>query len=158
VALQVGVTVLPQPGHWPGQLEVVLGGIALVGLGSGLYLSTDPGSGPRDGWMTGVHQRTGWPVARVRLGIEISVLTLGWLLGGTVGLGTVLFAVLIGPAVAQGLAIARVVGTVPGAPPVPDTSQDEFPSSTPEVTWSARSWAVVTARGRAIRTHASPRD
>ena len=126
VALQVGVTVLPQPGHWPGQLAFVLGGIALVGLGSGLYLTTDLGPGPRDGWMTGVHQRTGWPVARVRLGIEISVLTLGWLLGGTVGLGTVLFAVLIGPAVAQGLAIARVLGAVPGGPE-PDTSQDEFP-------------------------------
>jgi uncharacterized membrane protein YczE len=126
VALQVGVTVLPQPGHWPGQLAFVLGGIALVGLGSGLYLTTDLGPGPRDGWMTGVHQRTGWPVARVRLGIEISVLTLGWLLGGTVGLGTVLFAVLIGPAVAQGLAIARVLGAVPGGAE-PDTSQDEFP-------------------------------
>jgi hypothetical protein len=66
--------------------------------------------------MTGLHLRTGWPVARVRLGIEVAVLALGWLLGGTVGLGTALFAVLIGPAVAQGLAVAGVAGGTPTTP------------------------------------------
>ena len=76
--------------------------------------------------MTGLHQRTGWPVGRVRLGIEVSVLFVGWLLGGTVGLGTVLFSVLIGPAVAQGLAVARAIGTVPGGA-AGVTPNDGFP-------------------------------
>ena len=116
VALQVGVAVIPEPTAWPAQLFLVLLGIAMIGLGSGLYLTTNLGPGPRDGWMTGLHVRTGWPVGRVRLGIEVVVLAVGWLLGGTVAeLGTVLFAVLIGPAVAQGLAIAGAVGGVRGS-------------------------------------------
>jgi uncharacterized protein len=114
VALQVGVALIPAPDAQLAQLALVLAGIGLIGLGSGLYLTTNLGPGPRDGWMTGIHLRTGWPVGRVRLGIEIVVLALGWLLGGTVGLGTVLFAVLIGPAVAQGLALAGIVGSAPG--------------------------------------------
>jgi uncharacterized membrane protein YczE len=76
--------------------------------------------------MTGLHLRTGWPVSRVRLGIEVVVLGTGWLLGGTVGVGTVLFALLIGPAVAQGLALAGHVGRPAGVPPQV-TQDDEFP-------------------------------
>jgi uncharacterized membrane protein YczE len=126
VALQVGVAVIPEPTQWPAQLVLVLLGIALIGLGSGLYLTTNLGPGPRDGWMTGIHLRTGWPVGRVRMGIELGVLGVGWLLGGTVGLGTVLFAILIGPAVAQGLAIAGAVGGVAEAAGR-DELGDEFP-------------------------------
>ena len=70
-------------------------GVALVGVGSGLYLTCNLGPGPRDGWMTGIHHRTGWPVARVRLAIEAVVLASGWLIGGTVGLGTLLFGTLV---------------------------------------------------------------
>lgn len=103
VALQVGVWVLPHPSHTWLRLLFVLVGIAAIGFGSGLYLTTNLGPGPRDGWMTGLHNRYGWPVARVRLGIEVGVLVIGWLLGGTVGLGTVLFALLIGPSVGWGL-------------------------------------------------------
>lgn len=126
VALQVGVALVPVPAAWPAQLALVLLGVAMIGLGSGLYLTTNLGPGPRDGWMTGIHLRTGWPVGRVRLGIEVVVLVVGWLLGGTVGLGTVLFAILIGPAVAQGLAIAGAVGGVPGSAGV-NGSDDQFP-------------------------------
>jgi uncharacterized membrane protein YczE len=126
VALQVGVALIPAPEEWPAQLALVLLGIGMIGLGSGLYLTTNLGPGPRDGWMTGIHLRTGWPVGRVRLGIELVVLGVGWLLGGTVGLGTVLFAVLIGPAVAQGLAIAGAVGGVRGSEST-GTAEDEFP-------------------------------
>ena len=113
-ALQVMVLVLPSPdGSSPAmlllRLAMVLLGIALIGLGSGIYLTTGLGPGPRDGWMTGIHQRTGWPVSRVRLGIEAVVLALGWLLGGTVGIGTVLFALLIGPAVGYGLRLTAAV-------------------------------------------------
>ena len=77
-----------------------------------------------DGWMTGIHQRTGWPVGRVRTGIEVIALSIGWLLGGTVGIGTLMFAVLIGPSVAYGLMLAGAIGGVPGHRMV---SEDEFP-------------------------------
>lgn len=72
-------------------------GILLLGLATGLYIGAHFGPGPRDGLMTGLHRRTGWPIWVVRTGIEGSVLLLGWLLGGNVGIGTVAFAVLIGP-------------------------------------------------------------
>ena len=106
VALALGVTVpvLPTPDSPVLQGVEAVAGIALIGLGSGLYLTTGLGPGPRDGWMTGIHQRTGLPVTPVRLVIEVSVLGLGWLLGGTVGVGTVAFALLIGPSVGYGLA------------------------------------------------------
>ncbi len=102
-ALQVGVLFLPHPDATWLKLAFVFGGVALIGLGSGLYLTTNLGPGPRDGWMTGIHNRFDIPVSRVRLGIEITVLVIGWLLGGTVGLGTVIFALLIGPSVGWGL-------------------------------------------------------
>jgi uncharacterized protein len=81
----------------------LFGGIALVGLGSGLYLGTALGPGPRDGLMTGLHRRTGRPIALLRGGIELTALGCGAALGGTVGLGTVAFALLVGPSVALGL-------------------------------------------------------
>lgn len=87
---------------------MVLAGVALVGLGSGLYLSADLGPGPRDGLMTGIHRRRGLPIAAVRAGIELTALSAGWLLGGTVGVGTVAFALLIGPSVHAGMRLAGV--------------------------------------------------
>ena len=128
-ALQIGVDVLPSPSALWVQIAFVLGGIAMIGIGSGFYLTTNLGPGPRDGWMTGVHQITGIRVSRVRMGIEIIVMSLGWLLGGTVGVGTLLFAVLIGPSVAYGLQIAGAVGRDRNAPPgaAAAVSDDEFP-------------------------------
>jgi uncharacterized membrane protein YczE len=82
---------------------VLLGGIAVVGVGSGFYLGASMGPGPRDGLMTGLNHRTGWPIAPVRTGIEAAAVFFGFLLGGTVGIGSLLFALLIGPAVAAGL-------------------------------------------------------
>ncbi len=79
------------------QVAVLLGGIVLVALASGLYIGARFGPGPRDGLMTGLHARLGWPIWACRASVEISVLAIGWLLGGTVGIGTVLFAALIGP-------------------------------------------------------------
>ena len=87
------------------QAAELLGGIALVGLGSGLYLGAALGPGPRDGLMTGLHARTGRPIAAVRAGIELTALLSGALLGGTVGVGTVAFALLIGPSVQLGMAL-----------------------------------------------------
>ncbi|MDZ8275865.1 hypothetical protein R2Q81_07875 [Microbacterium aquimaris] len=81
------------------QLTVCLVGIGLVAVASGLYIGAHFGPGPRDGLMTGIHHRWGWPLFLARGGVELTVLTLGWALGGTVGVGTVMFAVLIGPLV-----------------------------------------------------------
>jgi len=72
----------------------------MVGIGSSLYITCGLGPGPRDGAMTGLHQRTGVRVGRVRLGLEVVVSIAGALLGGTLGLGTLLFALLIGQSVA----------------------------------------------------------
>lgn len=121
LALQVMVLVIPpDPRNLFVRLGMVVLGIALIGLGSGLYLTTNLGPGPRDGWMTGIHVRTRWPISAVRLGIEAVVLLAGWLLGGTVGLGTVLFALLIGPSVGYGLRLVGRVGGVPGAEVIED--------------------------------------
>ena len=84
---------------FPG-LIFTLVGIAMVGIGSSLYITCGLGPGPRDGAMTGLHQRTGVRVGRVRLGLEVVVSIVGALLGGTLGLGTLLFALLIGQSVA----------------------------------------------------------
>lgn len=72
-------------------------GLVLLAVATGLYIGAHLGPGPRDGLMTGLHRRTGWPIWIVRTGIEGVVLTLGWVLGGNVGVGTVLFAALVGP-------------------------------------------------------------
>jgi uncharacterized membrane protein YczE len=84
-------------------LIVGLLGVILVGLGSGIYLIANLGPGPRDGLMTGLQRVTQYPIAWVRVCIEVSVVGVGWILGGTVGVGTLLFAFGIGPAVAFGL-------------------------------------------------------
>jgi hypothetical protein len=99
-AIQFGVDHLPQQTTLLGGVASALFGIALVGAGSSLYITCGLGPGPRDGAMTGIHQRTGIRVGRVRMGIEVTVLIVGALLGGKIGLGTALFALLIGQAVA----------------------------------------------------------
>jgi len=131
VALEATVLLVPQPGDGHPYLSIVayvyvIVAIGLIGLGSGLYLTCNLGPGPRDGWMAGIHRHTGWPVARVRMGIEIVVLAIGWLLGGTVGLGTVAFAVLIGPAVGYGLMLAGRIGHVAGPQPT-EIADSQFP-------------------------------
>jgi len=99
-AIQFGVDHLPLQTTLLGGVASALFGIALVGAGSSLYITCGLGPGPRDGAMTGIHQRTGIRVGRVRMGIEVTVLIVGALLGGKIGLGTALFALLIGQAVA----------------------------------------------------------
>ena len=77
--------------------------VILVGLGSGIYLVANLGPGPRDGLMTGLTKTTNLPIALVRAFLEITVVVIGWYLGGTVGIGTLIFAFGIGPCVALGL-------------------------------------------------------
>jgi len=103
--IQVGTEIFPEQHSFLPGIAFDLIGIAMVGLGSSLYITCGLGPGPRDGAMTGIHYRTGIRVGRVRLGIELVVLVIGWLLGGTVGIGTALFALLIGQSVAIFLGI-----------------------------------------------------
>lgn len=103
VAIDVTLAILPHLGSHVVRWAALGGGIALVGLGSGLYLTAALGPGPRDGLMTGLHARYGWPLAAVRTGIELTAVTAGFLLGGTVGIGSVLFALLVGHAVSFGV-------------------------------------------------------
>ena len=101
--LELALLFLPQPEMLALVLVQIVSGILLVGFGSGIYLVANLGPGPRDGLMTGLQRVTGMPIAAVRASLEISVVICGWFLGGVVGLGTVLFALGIGPAVSLGL-------------------------------------------------------
>jgi uncharacterized membrane protein YczE len=100
VAIDVMMPLFPTPDHYALAVVQVLIGILVIGLGSAFYIPSNLGPGPRDGLMTGLHYRTGIPIGRVRFGIEASFLLAGWLLGGSVGLGTVLVTFLVGEVVA----------------------------------------------------------
>jgi uncharacterized membrane protein YczE len=98
-ATNAGNAVIPSPEPQPARLAMMLAGLLVIGAGSGLYLAADLGPGPRDGLMTGIHRRFGWSIRRARTVIEVSVLAAAWLLGGSIGLGTLVFAFGIGPIV-----------------------------------------------------------
>lgn len=98
-ATNLGNAIVPTQTMPAAQLVQMVAGVLVIGLGSGLYLAADLGPGPRDGLMMGVNHRFGWSIRRSRTAIEIGVLGIGWLLGGTIGLGTVVFAFGIGPVV-----------------------------------------------------------
>ena len=108
-AIQVGVTVFPQQDSYLLGIVYCLFGIGMVGAGSAFYITCGLGPGPRDGLMTALHHRSGIRIGRVRLAIEGSVLVLGWALGGTVGLGTLMFATLIGQSIAVALGVVSRV-------------------------------------------------
>ena len=94
---------LPHPEHYGLKILQALIGTLIVGFGSGIYLIANLGPGPRDGLMTGFQRITDFPIAWVRASIEIVVVTIGWTLGGSIGLATIIFAFGIGPAVSVGL-------------------------------------------------------
>jgi uncharacterized membrane protein YczE len=99
VAVDLSLAVLPPVEGLAARGALLVLGIVLNGVAGGAYIGAGLGPGPRDGLMTGIVRRTGWPLRTVRTGIEITVLAVGWALGGTIGLGTVLYAVTIGPLV-----------------------------------------------------------
>lgn len=107
-SMQAALAVLPRPEQFWAQAVMLVVGVALVAVASGLYIGAHFGPGPRDGLMTGLSTRFGWPIWASRLGVEGSVLVLGWLLGGTVGIGTVVFALGIGPLVHIALPLLAV--------------------------------------------------
>ena len=100
LAIDVMQPFIPEQSNLFPQLIQSLIGIIFVAIGSAFYLTANLGPGPRDGWMTGIQKRTDWPIGRVRAGIEISVLSVGTFLGGIFGLGTIMFAIGIGPILA----------------------------------------------------------
>lgn len=99
LAVDAALAVIDSPTGLPAQLALLLAGLVLNGLAGGLYIGSQLGPGPRDGLMTGLALRTGLSIRLVRTGLELTVLGAGWLLGGPVGIGTVLYAMTIGPLV-----------------------------------------------------------
>ncbi|MFD4421173.1 YitT family protein [Agromyces sp. NPDC058484] len=96
-AADVGLWLIPPGLDLWARVILLPAGIVVLAIATGLYIGAHFGPGPRDGLMTGLHRRTGWRIWIVRTGIELVVLAVGWLLGGNVGIGTVAFALLIGP-------------------------------------------------------------
>ena len=105
IALMIDICIkfVPTPVNYISQIVLAIVAVLTVGIGGGIYLVANLGPGPRDGLMVGLQQKTNLPIAFVRAFLEISVVSIGWYLGGTVGVGTLLFAFGIGPAVALGL-------------------------------------------------------
>jgi uncharacterized membrane protein YczE len=103
--IELGTHIFPEANSFTVGIIYNFIGISLVGIGSALYITCGLGPGPRDGAMTGLHYRTGVRVGRVRMAIEVTVLAIGFLMGGTVGVGTALFALFIGQSVAISLGI-----------------------------------------------------
>lgn len=126
-ATNLGTAIIPAQTAVLAQVVMMLGGVVVIGLGSGLYLGADLGPGPRDGLMTGIHRRFGWSIRRARTAIELTALACAFVLGGTIGLGTLAFAFGIGPIVQVMLSIfdrdgrvvrredVRVLEQVPGS-------------------------------------------
>ncbi len=104
--LAVAPPLLPTPQSLLWQVVMCVAGVLVTGIGGAIYLIANLGPGPRDGLMTGLQKVTGLPIAHIRSAIEVSVVCLGWLLGGTAGLGTVLFAFGIGPSLAAFMYLA----------------------------------------------------
>ncbi len=115
VFIDLLLPVIPSANTWLWGLAYYVPGVLLCGLSTGFYIGAGLGKGPRDGLMLGLHQRTGWPVRRVRTLIELAVLGLGVAMGGPLGIGTLLFAFGIGPAAQWGLRVCGVLDEVPPA-------------------------------------------
>jgi uncharacterized membrane protein YczE len=97
VSVDAALAVIPEPAGLPARVALLVGGIVLNGVASAAYIGARLGPGPRDGLMTGLAARTGWSIRLVRTGLELMVLATGWLLGGMAGIGTVAYALAIGP-------------------------------------------------------------
>lgn len=93
----VGFLLIPETDVLWVRIAFFVIGLLVLSAATGLYIGAAFGPGPRDGLMTGLHRRTGWPIWVVRTGLEVTVVAIGWALGGNVGIGTVAFALLVGP-------------------------------------------------------------
>ena len=113
IAMMIDITIyfFKAPNLWIGQFLLCVISVLMVGLGSGIYLIARLGPGPRDGLMTGLQKKTGFSIALIRGAIEVIVVLCGWSLGGTIGIGTLLYALGIGPTVAFGLIIVKKISS-----------------------------------------------
>ena len=109
IMIDISIFYIETPENYVSKIIMAVIAVLIVGLGSGFYLIANLGPGPRDGLMLGVQIKTNFPIALVRAFLEITVVAIGWYLGGTVGIGTLLFAFGVGPAVALGLFIVGKV-------------------------------------------------
>ena len=107
--IDVCIKFVPTPENFIYQIILAIVAVLTVGLGGGIYLVANLGAGPRDGLMVGLQKKTNMPIATVRASIEITVMSVGWYLGGTVGIGTLIFAFGIGPCVAFGLYLVNKI-------------------------------------------------
>ena len=114
---QFGLWLIPPIDGLVWEILVFASGLLVLAVATGLYIGARFGPGPRDGLMTGIHARWGWKIWKVRTGIEVVVLGIGWVLGGNVGFGTLAFALLIGPLV--NFTIPRLRVPLPAAPTEP---------------------------------------
>ena len=103
IMIDISIFYIETPENYVSKIIMAVIAVLIVGLGSGFYLIANLGPGPRDGLMVGLQRKTNLPIALVRALLEISVVSIGWYLGGTVGIGTLLFAFGVGPSVALGL-------------------------------------------------------
>lgn len=103
------ITFIPTPENYFNQLLLAIISVLIVGIGGGIYLVSNLGPGPRDGLMIGLQKKSNLPIAIIRTFLEISVVSIGWYLGGTVGVGTLIFAFGIGPCVALGLSLVNKI-------------------------------------------------
>ncbi len=109
IMIDLCIKFVPAPSNYLSQIILAIVSVLLVGIGGGIYLVSNLGAGPRDGLMIGIQKKTNFPIAVVRAILEISVVSIGWYLGGTVGIGTILFALGIGPCVAFGLFLVNKI-------------------------------------------------
>ena len=107
IMIDLCIKFVPTPSNFYNQLILAIVSVITVGIGGGIYLVSNLGAGPRDGLMVGLQKKTNLPIALVRGTLEITVVSIGWYLGGTVGIGTLLFAFGIGPCVAFGLYLVK---------------------------------------------------
>ena len=107
-SMEVGLALVETPETLPQRIVLFASGLLMMGIASGLYIGARFGPGPRDGLMVGFNARFGWPMWAVRTGVESTVLAIGWALGGTFGVGTIVFAVLIGPLAQRAIVVFRV--------------------------------------------------
>ena len=111
IALMIDLCIkfVPTPSDYLHQLLLAIISVMMVGIGGGIYLVSNLGAGPRDGLMIGLQKVSNLPIAAVRATLEVTVVSVGWYLGGTVGIGTLLFAFGIGPCVALGLYLVNKI-------------------------------------------------
>jgi uncharacterized membrane protein YczE len=148
--LDLGIAHVPAAGSLPVQLAYVTAAILATAVATGLYVGAGWGPGPRDGLMTGLAAR-GIPIARARAGVELTVLAVGFALGGTVGVATVLFAVMIGPLVRPALARLAI------APRVPVWRSGSWSPAAPAISARRSSACCATAAATSSASTSSPR-